>query len=177
MQMRSSKTLRQPLSTRHLAYGALLAAVYVVIGQFVRIPNPMVGGGAIIAINMVVIVLAGILLGPTLGAIVGFVATGLNGVFLGGAAASFEFASVIPHTIMGWTAGLVGRWNPIAGAFTILVGHALNLLSYYLVGLMGAGEVGVAVFSVGLLAEATIDVIVIVIATPLLRPLVKPKAG
>ena len=67
------------MSTRQIAYVAVLAALYVVVGQVVRfIPNPMVPG-AIIALNMVVVVIAGILLGPTSGALVGLIGTAVNG--------------------------------------------------------------------------------------------------
>src|SRR2546427_6444976 len=115
-----------PMSTRRIAYAAVLAALYVVIGQFVRIPNPMVGGGAIIAINMVVVVIAGILLGPAGGALTGLVGTSLNAVFLGTGAAPYEFAAIIPHTIMGFTAGVVGRRDQLGAAVPLLVGAILE---------------------------------------------------
>src|SRR5256712_12282017 len=104
------------MSTRRIAYAAVLAALYVVIGQFVRIPNPMVGGGAIIAINMVVVVIAGILLGPAGGALTGLVGTSLNAVFLGTGAGPYEVAAVIPHTSLGFPAGVGGPGNPLVAA-------------------------------------------------------------
>lgn len=164
------------MSTQRLTYAAVLAALYVVIGQFIRIPNPMVGGGSIIAINMVVIVIAGILLGPVPGALVGFVGTFVNALFLGGSASSFEFAAIIPHTIMGLSAGLVGRRSTVAGAFTILVGHILNVIAFIIVGLMPANQMAVTIFSIGLLVEVIVDIIVIVIAASLLRRMIKPVA-
>lgn len=165
------------MSTRRLTYAAVLAALYVVIGQFVKIPNPMVGGGAIIAINMVVVVIAGILLGPGPGALVGLVGTFVNALFLGGAASTFEFAAIIPHTIMGLSAGLVGRRSIVAGAFTILVGHILNIIAFIIVGLMPVSQMAVTIFSIGLLAEVVVDLIVILVAVPLLRPIVKSAAA
>ncbi|TMI99055.1 MAG: ECF transporter S component, partial [Bacillati bacterium ANGP1] len=67
------------MSTRQIAYVAVLAALYVVLGQVVKfLPNPMVPG-AIIALNMVVVVISGILLGPRAGALVGLIGTGVNG--------------------------------------------------------------------------------------------------
>lgn len=165
---------RRPLSTRQIAYIAVLAAVYVVLGQLVRfIPNPMVPG-AIIALNMVVVVIAGILLGPVAGALVGLIGTGVNSISPAGN--QFEIAAIIPHTIMGFVAGWVGSRVPtILGALTILVGHVLNVLAFILVGLMPANQMTATIFSVGLLAEVVVDVVVIVIAVPLLRPLVKSK--
>ncbi len=48
------------MSTRQVAYVVMLAALYIVIGQVVKfLPNQMVPG-AIIALNMVVVVIAGI---------------------------------------------------------------------------------------------------------------------
>ncbi|HEV8354327.1 MAG TPA: ECF transporter S component [bacterium] len=172
MQMRNSSRLRQPITTRQIAYIAVLAAVYVVLGQLVRfIPNPMVPG-AIIALNMVVVVIAGILLGPVAGTLVGLIGTGVNAISPAGNA--FEVAAIIPHGIMGLAAGLVGNRVPtVVAALTILVGHVLNVLVFIWAGLMPANQMTATIFSVGLLAEVVVDVVVIVIAVPLLRPLVK----
>jgi uncharacterized membrane protein len=174
MQMRNSSRLRQPISTRQIAYIAVLAAVYVVLGQLVRfIPNPMVPG-AIIALNMVVVVIAGILLGPVAGALVGLIGTGVNAISPAGN--PFEVAAIVPHGIMGLVAGMVGSRVPtIIAALTILVGHVLNVLVFIWAGLMPANQMTATIFSVGLLAEVVVDVVVIVIAVPLLRPLVKAR--
>lgn len=158
------------MTTRLIARVALLAAMYVVLGQVVRfIPNPMVPG-AIVALNMVVVVIAGILLGPAAGALVGLVGTSVNAISPAGN--PFEWAAVIPHTIMGLAAGLLGRRSLVLGALTIIVGHVLNVGAFILVGLMPATQMAVTIFSVGLLAEVVIDLVVILIAVPLLRPLV-----
>src|SRR2546428_172859 len=165
------------MSTRRIAYAAVLAALYIVIGQFVRIPNPMVGGGAIIAINMVVVVIAGILLGPAGGALTGLVGTSLNAVFLGTGAAPYEFAAIIPHTIMGFTAGVVCPRNQLVASLMILVGDILDIIAFILLGLMPANQMAVTIFSIGLAAEAVVDIVVIVLAVPLLRPLVLTTTG
>ena len=174
MQMREGGTARRPLSTRQIAYIAVLAAVYVVLGQLVRfIPNPMVPG-AIIALNMVVVVIAGILLGPVAGALVGLIGTGVNAISPAGNA--FEVAAIIPHGIMGLVAGWVGGRVPtIIAALTIIVGHVLNVLVFILAGLMPANQMTATVFSVGLLAEVVADIVVIIILVPVLRPLVKGR--
>ncbi len=159
------------MSTRQIAYVAVLAALYAVLGQVVRfIPNPMVPG-AIIALNMVVVVIAGILLGPVPGALVGLIGTLVNA--LSPAGNPFEFAAVIPHGIMGYAAGLARRSPVVLGALTIIVGHALNILAFVVAGLLPANQVTATVFSVGLLVEVVIDVVVISLAVPLLRPLVR----
>lgn len=163
------------MSTRAIAYVAVLAAVYVVIGQLVRfIPNPMVPG-AIVALNMVVVVIAGILLGPAPGALVGLVGTFVNAISPAGN--SFEWAAIIPHTVMGLTAGVVGRRNLFVGALTIIVGHILNIIAFIVTGLLPLTQMAAAIFSIGLLTEVVIDVIVILVAVPLLRPLIKSTAA
>ncbi len=172
MQMRTSKRPEQPISTRQMAFVALLAAVYVVLGQVVRfLPNPMVPG-AIIALNMTVVVIAGLLLGPTAGALVGLIGTGANAISPAGN--SFEVAAIIPHTVMGLVAGLARDRVPVlVGALSILVGHVLNILVFVWTGLLPLTDVTGAVFFGGLAFETVVDVVVIVIAVPLLRPLVK----
>lgn len=161
------------MSTRQIAYVAVLAALYVVIGQVVQfIPNPMVPGG-IIALNMVVVVIAGILLGPAAGALVGLIGTAVNG-FLTPAGNPFERAAVIPHAIMGLAAGLA-RSRELLAALTIIVGHVLNILVFIIAGLLPASAITGAVFLVGLAFETVVDVVVILIAVRLLRPVLKTQ--
>lgn len=163
------------METRRLVYGALLAALYVAVGQVVQfIPNPMVPG-AIIALNMTVVVIAGILLGPATGAAVGLVGTLVNALLIQGGGKPFEFAAVIPHTIMGLSAGLAGRWNPYGASLTILVGHVLNILAFILIGIMPFSAVAASIFFVGLGTETVIDIVVIVLVVALLRPVVRAR--
>lgn len=166
------------MSTRQIAYGAVLAGLYVVIGQFLTpyLRNPMVPG-AIIAINMVVVVVAGILFGPTIGSLVGFVGTLINALFSETGSRPFEFAAVIPHTIMGYVAGLAGRANRTLAALTIVVGHALNIAAFLMLRLLPLNQVAVAIFWSGLLVETAVDVVVIWILVGLLRPLVSTAAA
>lgn len=162
------------MSTRQIAYIAVLAALYVVVGQLVRfLPNPMVPG-AIIALNMVVVVIAGILLGPVPGMLVGLIGTFVNAISPAGN--PFEWAAIVPHAIMGYSAGLARRAPVVLAALTIIIGHALNILAFVIARLLPANQVTAAVFSAGLLLEVIIDVVVISLAVPLLRPLVKQTA-
>jgi uncharacterized membrane protein len=162
------------MSTRQIAYVAVLAALYVVLGQIVRfIPNPMVPG-AIIALNMVVVVIAGLVLGPAAGALVGLIGTLVNAASPAGN--PFEWAAIIPHTIMGISAGLARRAPVVLGALTIIVGHALNIVAFIIAGLLPANQLTATVFSAGLGLEVVIDVVVISIVVPLLRPLTRPPA-
>lgn len=153
---------------QRVVYCAVLAALYVVIGQFVRfIPNPMVPD-AILALNMTVVVIAGILFGPVAGALVGLVGTAANG-YLTPAGNPFERAAVLPHTVMGAAAGVAGRRSVFTGALTVLVGHGLNVLVFLSRELLSPVALAGAPFFSGLLIEFVIDVVVILFAVPLLR--------
>jgi len=78
---------------------------------------------------------------------------------------------------MGLSAGLLARVSRPAAAFAIIVGHLLNILAFLIADLLPADQLAVTIFSVGLLAEAVIDLIVIWLAVAALRPLVRPAAA
>jgi len=142
------------------------ALVYVVIGQVVAyIPNPMVPD-AILALNMIVPIIAGYLGGPRNGMLVGLLGTGLNLVVkipLSGVDL-YELTAILPHMLMGTTAGWVGQSRiRIATATTILVGHVANILAFLLTGLLPVALVLTAGFWKGLLAEMTVDLILIMV--------------
>jgi uncharacterized membrane protein len=162
------------MSTRQITYVAVLAALYVVIGRFLTqfLPNPMVPG-AIIAINMVVVVVAGILFGPAAGALVGLIGTTINAFVSPSGSRAFEFAAIIPHTIMGYAAGLIARVNVPAAALAIVIGHVLNIAAFILVGLIPFNQLATTIFSIGLVVEAIIDLVVIWLAVAVLRPVVR----
>ncbi|HEV8339836.1 MAG TPA: ECF transporter S component [bacterium] len=162
------------MSTRRIAYVAVMAALYVVIGFYITplLPNPMVRG-AVIAINMVVVVIAGILFGPTVGALVGLIGTSLNAVVGPAASRPFEVAAIIPHLIMGFSAGWVARISRPVAALTILVGHVLNIAAFIIVRLIPLSDLTATIFSVGLLVEAIIDIVVIWLAVAVLTPVVR----
>jgi uncharacterized membrane protein len=148
----------------------MFAGLYVVIGQFVTqyLPNPMIPG-AVIALNMTVVVIAGILFGPTVGAMVGLVGTAVNFVLTPTAAKVFEGWAILPHTLMGAAAGLARNAHPAVAALTIVIGHVLNVLFFVAAGLLPLRDVVVAGFVVGLGFETAVGVVVIVAAVSLLR--------
>src|SRR5207247_10370922 len=82
----------------------------------------------------------------------------------------------LPHTIMGLSAGLVGRRSAVAGSLTILVGHVLNIVAFILAGLLPASDIIGKVFLYGLAFETVVDIVVILAAVPLIRPLVQRGA-
>ncbi len=108
---------------------AVFVVLYVLIGNARSIhENPFIPG-AVIAVNMIVIVLAGILFGKRTGFLVGIIGTALN--YFSPAGSIFELLSIIPHGIMGLSAGfLKERFStPLAG-LSLVVGHTLNTIVY-----------------------------------------------
>jgi len=77
---------------------------------------------------------------------------------------------------MGFTAGVVGRRNQLVASWTILAGHILNVIAFIIIGPMPANQMAATIFSIGLAAEAVVDIVVIVLAVPLRRPLVREAA-
>ena len=143
----------------------LSVAAYVVMGLLLTdLPNPMLPG-AILALNMTVIVIAGGLAGPRVGLATGFFGTAITYLLklMMGRPDLFELYAILPHTVMGGVAGLValGEVSRITIALTILVGHALNLGTFILHGLMPAALLRESSFWNGLLAEVLLDILLI----------------
>src|SRR4030042_2493554 len=77
--------------------------------------------------------------------------------------ANFEYASILPHLIMGWTAGKLREKNGLfISSLAIIAGHALNIVAYLIAGLMKKADVN-PVFWKGLGYEAIFGIISIVI--------------
>lgn len=130
------------------------------------IPNPMVPG-AIVAFNMILPVLAGYFYGPWSGAVAGGVGAALSALLW---VDMFDGLAVLPHAIMGATAGWTGRTrSEILSAATILVGHALNMVFFLRLGLTTIPSGGAGGALLGLTVETTVDIIAIVLAIALLK--------
>lgn len=150
-------------------------AAYVALGTVVKnIPNPMVPE-AILALNMVVLVVVGYFAGPATGALTGLLATTLNFSLqlpLSGSDA-FEAASILPHAVMGGAAGWMARVtvNRLATALTLLLGHLLNIVLYLLMALLPLERVWSAVFWTGIIAEATLGFILVMLTIAFIQQL------
>ncbi len=142
----------------------IMILLYILLGQINSyVKNPMVPG-AIVAVNMIIIVIAGILFGKETGLIVGLMGTLINAVIMGNVTeANFEYASIIPHLIMGWAAGKLRERNGLfVSSLAIITGHALNIIAYLITGLMKTADIN-SVFWKGLEYEALFGIISIVI--------------
>jgi signal transduction histidine kinase len=148
---------------------------YVAVGTLVKgLPNPMVPD-AILALNMVVLVVVGYFAGPATGAITGLIATTLNftlQVPLIGPDA-FEVAAILPHTIMGGAAGWMAQLtvSRLATALTVFLGHLLNIGTFLLMSLLPLELVWSAVFWTGIIAEVTLDLILVMLSIAVIQQL------
>lgn len=145
---------------RFLVSSAILIVLYILLGNARSIqPNPFIPG-AIIAINMIVPVLAGILFGPWCGLVVGLGGTFINSFTPAGS--SFELLATLPHGLMGFVAGkLVDRAPTPVPSMALAAGHLGNIAMYVAFGLMKWTEVANARFWYGLLTEFFVGMVAV----------------
>jgi len=147
---------------------AICIILYVLLGNSRSVkPNPFIPG-AIIAVNMIVPVIAGILFGKTAGFLTGLFGTLLNALSPVGNV--YEFVAIIPHAIMGFTAGIFRELvpSPIV-AFSIFLGHFLNLVGFLIFGLIGFDLLLKLSFVYGILYETFVGVIAVVVIVTIYR--------
>ena len=131
-----------------------------------HIPNPMVPG-AIVALNMIFPVLAGYFYGPISGALVGGFGTAISALWR---VSMFDAVSIGPHIVMGLTAGWVGKYrSDVLCSLVVVLGHALNLMFYARMGLMTTLTDQPGLVVLGVAAEATVDIVALVLAMTLLK--------
>ena len=154
---------------------------YVGMGLLIaHLPNPMLPG-AILALNMTVIVIAGGLGGDKAGLLTGLLGTAIT--FLVKRVLHiddpFELYAILPHTLMGYVAGLLARRkvSRITVASAILVGHTLNICTFLFRRLMPVTLVREVDFWNGLLAEVALDILVIALVLGLFEQRARGRAG
>ena len=142
--------------------------LYVLLGNARSVqPNPFIPG-AVIAVNMVIPVLSGILFGRLPGLLVGLLGTSLNAISPAGSL--FELLSIVPHGIMGWVAGHFRERMPTPIlACSLIVGHGLNILMYVLFGALSFASVLHLTFWYGLAYETFAGVIAVTILAGIYR--------
>ena len=153
---------------RDVSQVVLPVILYVLLGNARSIqPNPFIPG-AVIAVNMVVPVLTGILFGRVPGLLVGLLGTLLNAVSPAGSL--FEFLSIVPHGIMGWVAGHFRARVPTPIlACSVIVGHGLNILMYVLFGALSFASLLHLTFWYGLAYESFAGVVAVTILAGIYR--------
>src|SRR5262245_7982789 len=147
---------------------AACVVLYVLLGNARSVrPNPFIPG-AIVAVNMVVPVLAGILFGAPSGFLAGVLGTALNALSPAGSA--FEQLAILPHGIMGYAAGwLRGRAPAPIAALALLVGHVLNLALFALFHLMPASALAGPALWTGIVYETVIGVMSVTVMAGVYR--------
>lgn len=146
-----------------LVFGNLYWFVYVFIGF---LPNPAVPDGYI-AINMIIPVISGYLLGPWSGFLTSAFGVGTTALVSG---SPITTAAIVPMMAMGYVAGYVGRkGNIFLTSLTILVGHSMNILYFLRLGLITIDPDKVMLTVLSLLSESAFDIVMIIILTTLLR--------
>jgi len=146
----------------------VLIVIYVLLGNARSIQSNPVIPGAVIAANMIVPVIAGILFGKRTGALVGFFGTLLNA--LSPAGTVFEFAAIIPHAVMGWSAGFIKEKMPrFIAAFALIIGHVLNIDFFILFKLINFSQIANWIFWRSLVYESFAEIVSIVLIVSIYR--------
>jgi len=146
----------------------VLIVIYVMLGNSRSLePNPFIPG-ATIAVNMIVPVLGGILFGARCGFLVGMFGTMAN--TLSPAGSVFEMLAIVPHSLMGLTAGILKkRYASPISSMSLLVGHMLNILMFTVFSLIPFEILTEFRFWTGILYETFIGVVAIIVITSIYR--------
>jgi len=128
--------------------------------------NPMIDG-AILAFNMILPVLCGFLYGPMSGFVAGTVGLGISSLMFG---SLYDASSVLPSGIMGYVSGIVGRRrSELLSSLSIFVGHSLNLMFFYRLGLAKITMDQIWIVLLGILSESTVEIVIITLSGFLLK--------
>lgn len=147
---------------------AIFAVLYVLIGNARSIhENPFIPG-AVIAVSMIVPVLAGILFGKRVGFFTGIIGTSLN--YFSPASSIFDLLSIIPHGIMGFSAGLLKeRFSTPLASLSLIVGHATNTVVYINFGFIAKDTLSNPEFWSGIAYETFVGIITITLITSIYK--------
>jgi len=142
----------------------VLIILYILLGNSRSVqPNPFIPG-AVIAVNMIIPVIGGILFGKRVGLLAGFFGTLINAALTGSV---FEYIAIIPHSIMGFVAGYYMKKLPSpALSFSILIGHGLNIILFLAFKLIPSLSIW---FWYGLAYESFAEILGIIVVTTLYK--------
>lgn len=153
--------------TKRLVGVIVFTLLYPLLRPVVEhIPNPMVPG-AVVALNMIMPILAGYFYGPLSGAVAGGVGTAIAALL---GVNMFDGLAILPHAIMGIAAGWLGqRRNDFLSSTTIMIGHVLNMLFFWRMGIFTITLNQLGVVLLGLVTETMIDIVAIILVIALLK--------
>jgi hypothetical protein len=119
---------RSKLTNENLIKIFVMILIYILFGNLSSIVQTQKIPQIILAANLVIIATAGILFGKEAGLIAGIMGPLINGVIT---ADPFEYASIIPYLVTGWTAGKLKEENhAIISSFAVTAGYLLNVCSF-----------------------------------------------
>lgn len=131
-----------------------------------HLSNPMIDG-AILAFNMILPVLCGFLYGPMSGFVAGAVGLGISSLMFG---SLYDASSVLPSAIMGYIAGKLGkRRSAVLSSFSIFVGHSLNLVFFYRLGIAKFTMDQFGIVFLGIMSKSTMDIALVTLFGFLLK--------
>jgi len=151
----------------------IFASLYVLLGNARSIqPNPFIDG-AVIAVNMIIPVIAGLIFGPMAGLFTGLLGTGVNAQIT---QSNFEFLAILPHGAMGMFAGYLRKKYPTPiAASSIMLGHGLNILFFYFAGLIAIETFQNIGFWKGLFFEILVGIVAIIVLVSVYKLVMVPK--
>jgi signal transduction histidine kinase len=144
--------------------------VFILIYPFLRlcitqhIENPVISDG-ILALDMVLPVVAGILFGPRMGLLAGLFGASItylislpSGIF----DSSLILCAILPLGVAGYLSGILSRrYSIFISSLSIALVHPLNIGAFYLFGLRSSSELFTGSVGIGLVGEVMIDIIAI----------------
>ncbi|MHA1720504.1 MAG: ECF transporter S component [Promethearchaeota archaeon] len=161
--------IKEFLKTNEKTIGITVGTLFYPLLSFIvkYIPNPMVPG-AIIALNMIFPVLTGYFYGWKSGTVAGAVGTAISAFIRN---SIWDALAIFPHALMGYTAGLIYSkfHSDLATSLSIFVGHFFNILFYIRFGLLTIATADIGITILGILTEAMLDIIAIVLVMNLLK--------
>ena len=148
----------------------ILAYLLLRFGVVQHIENPMIPEGGILALDMALPLIAGILFGPRFGLLVGLVGT--STIWLVSLPLELPFdrsltlCSILPLGIAGYLSGVLAQKQSVfisslPMALPMALAHLLNVLVFYLTGVRPSSELFTSPVALWLLGETMIGILFI----------------
>jgi len=164
---------------------SLLVLIFVAIYPLLRlvitqhIPNPVIPDG-VLALDMALPLIAGILFGPLVGLLAGLFGPGVAYLFClpleVGFDSSLLLGAIISLGIAGWLSGkLAQRHSILISSLPIILAHLLNILLFWLFGFRSSAELFNSSVGFGLLGETMIEILLINLVCLIYRWWVSPE--
>ncbi len=146
--------------------------VFVVVYPLLRfgltqyIQNPVIPRGGVLALDMALPLIAGILFGGYVGLTVGFFGPGITClcalIFKSSFNYMFLLGAIPPLAVAGYVSGILARkYSLLVSSFLIFPVHFLSLGIFYCFGLLSPSEMFSQPILLGLTGESMVDIVII----------------